>query len=540
MNREKLDWTAWRWLVPVALLMFVLFHSIGLTKLPIFADEAIYLRWAQLIISEPGRYAFFPVNDGKTPLFVWSVIPMLLTKMDPLLAGRLWSVAAGVLQIVVLGSIAKKLKWGKLGVVTTFAFITLAPFWFFNHRMALMDAWLTTMLSVTMLSLLMLYEKGKDWQPSRKTMQKLFADFECVGWFLLSALAFGAALFIKIPAILAALPLVLTPWLVFDAKRAVWWSAITALALGGGLGLAGLVLLHPTGPQLFSRSGDFLLPVSQIIAGGWRETLPSGDTYLGYFWQYLTPGIMILSLVPLFFQRTRRVGTVLLLQFLLFFTPIWILGRVVYPRYLFPASLWLTLSAVLGLVTLVHWGKSERRSLVQRVSAGVLLISCVLVLGVQSLQFVLPSWVNPNTVPFNTPDSLQYHQTWSSGHGVDETYILIKEWAQTHPGEELVVATEGRFGTLPDALLLKNFNTPLPNVRIEASEVVEIYAYPKTISQFVGQNTTVWLVVNSSRLYWELPEGQLIAQFCRPKVDDCLQVWDITEQALLAVNAASQ
>lgn len=403
-----------------------------------------------------------------------------------------------------------------------------------------MDAWLTTMLSVTMLCLLMLYEKGEHWQPSRKNIWGLLANRENVGWFLISALAFGAALFIKIPAILAALPLTLTPWLVFDGRRAVWWSAITAAVLGGGMGLASLVLLHPAGPQLLSRSGDFLLPVSQIVAGGWRETLPSGDTYLGYFWQYLTPGIMILSLVPLFFQRTRRVGIILLLQFLLFFTPIWILGRVVYPRYLFPAAIWLTLSAVLGLVTLVHWGKSRRRSLAQKVLAGVLLISCVLILSIQSLQFVLPSWVNPNTIPFNTPDAMQYLQTWSSGHGINETYVLISEWARAHPGEELVVATEGRFGTLPDALLLKNFNNSLPNVRIEASEVVEMYAYPKTISPYVGQNTTVWLVVNSSRLYWELPPERLLAQFCRPKVDDCLQVWDITEQARLAVNAASQ
>lgn len=540
MKKKQLDWSAWRWLVPAGVAVFVLFHSIGLTRLPIFADEAIYLRWAQLIISEPGRYAFFPVNDGKTPLFVWSVIPILLTKIDPLLAGRLWSLTAGVAQVIVLGLIAKKLRFGKLGVMTIFAFVTLAPFWFFHHRMALMDAWLTTMISATLLALLHLYEKGEAWKPTLGSLEKLAKTPGVVTWFLLSAVLFGLALFTKVPAILAAPPLVLTPWLVFDARRAVWWSIITGATLATGLGLVSLILLHPTGPQLFARSGDFLLPLGEVLAGRWRETLPSGDTYIGYFWRYLTPGIMILSLVPLLFDRTRRQGIVLLLQFFLFFAPIWVLGRVVFPRYLFPASIWVTLAATLGLVRLVHWGRATNREPWQKFSAGVLLTGSVLILCLHSLLFALPAWVNANAIPFNEPDSWQYQSTWSSGHGITETYDLIAQWSAAHPNARLVVATEGRFGTLPDALLLANYNYSLPNVRIESSEATEVFTYPKVISQFVDESTVVWLVVNSNRLFWQLPQEQKVAEFCRPVGGVCLQVWNITPQAQQEKNTTSQ
>lgn len=513
MKKKPVDWSSWTLLIPLALGAFILIHSIGLTKLPIFADEAIYLRWAQLTLSEPGRYAFFPLNDGKTPLFTWAVIPLLLTKIDPLLAGRLFSLIAGVVQIIILGLLAKKLKFGKLGVLSVFVFITLAPFWFFHHRMALMDAWLTTLISATTLSLLTLYENKEK------------------KWFVISAVLFGLAMFTKIPAILAAPALVLTPFLVMRFKAAVRWSGITALILGAGVVLAGLVLLHPAGHQLFSRGGDFLHPISDILAGKWRETIPNGSMYLGYFWQYLTPGIMILALVPLLFERTRRLGIVFLLQFLLFVGPIWLMGKYVYPRYLFPASIWLTLAATLGLVTLVYWGRSAKREAWQKLFAGVLLTGTVLVLCLNSLQFMLPAWTNPDKLPLVQRDINQYLGEWSSGHGTQETYQLMRAWSRLHPEGELLVVTEGMFGTLPDSLILYNYNRPLPNVRIEGAEIIEFRQVPPRLYDLIQQKnySDAWLVVNKSRLFMELPSDQLLGEYCRPAATDCLQVWDISD-----------
>jgi len=67
----------------------------SLTYLPIFGDEAIYVRWAQVMRAEP-TLRFLPLSDGKQPLFMWVVIPFLKIVSDPLYAGRVVSVLSGI------------------------------------------------------------------------------------------------------------------------------------------------------------------------------------------------------------------------------------------------------------------------------------------------------------------------------------------------------------------------------------------------------------------------------------------------------------
>jgi predicted membrane-bound mannosyltransferase len=61
----------------LGLLIFVYFilRLPNLTLLPVFADEAIYIRWAQVMKSEP-TLRFLPISDGKTPLFMWIMMPL--------------------------------------------------------------------------------------------------------------------------------------------------------------------------------------------------------------------------------------------------------------------------------------------------------------------------------------------------------------------------------------------------------------------------------------------------------------------------------
>lgn len=59
----------------------------NLTKLPIFVDEALYLRWAQIAWHD-ASWRFISLTDGKQPLYVWTVIPFMKVISDPLLAGR--------------------------------------------------------------------------------------------------------------------------------------------------------------------------------------------------------------------------------------------------------------------------------------------------------------------------------------------------------------------------------------------------------------------------------------------------------------------
>src|SRR3989344_5881588 len=79
-----------------AILLLAFFLRIyRLTLIPIFGDEAIYIRWSQIMRAEPGL-RFVPLSDGKQPLFMWLVIPFLKIISDPLFASRLVSVFSGM------------------------------------------------------------------------------------------------------------------------------------------------------------------------------------------------------------------------------------------------------------------------------------------------------------------------------------------------------------------------------------------------------------------------------------------------------------
>ena len=88
----------WKWvlvgMIGVVLLGFFL-RVYNLTILPIFVDEAIYIRWAQVMASE-ATLRFLPLSDGKQPLFMWVLMFLIDYFSDPLFIGRLVSVASSV------------------------------------------------------------------------------------------------------------------------------------------------------------------------------------------------------------------------------------------------------------------------------------------------------------------------------------------------------------------------------------------------------------------------------------------------------------
>src|SRR3989344_7820512 len=94
----KNNWKEWRnpLLTCVLILILGLFLRLyNLTIFPVFADEAIYIRWAQVMRAEQ-NLRFLPLSDGKQPLFMWLVIPFLKIFSDPLFAGRFLSLLTGL------------------------------------------------------------------------------------------------------------------------------------------------------------------------------------------------------------------------------------------------------------------------------------------------------------------------------------------------------------------------------------------------------------------------------------------------------------
>ncbi len=277
--------------------------------------------------------------------------------------------------------------------------------------------------------------------------------------------------------------------------------------------------------QLFSRGGDFLYPWREVILEGrWQETIRNWPTYITYFLSYLTTPIMILVVVGLFTKPHQKINHILFWSALGFILPIAILGKVVYPRYLFPVSLFFTLGAVLAFQDIAMAWFANQKIMARKILASLILASLLANIFAISGVFMSMSIADPNQTPFIPADQTQYLTEWSSGHGLTETVELIKQGSAT---QSLAVATEGFFGTLPDGLLLYFHRQNVDNLYLEGIGQ-PVNSIPSSFKERAATYDQVWLVVNSHRLGLQLPADQLIAEYCRPYQAPCLQVWDIT------------
>ena len=90
---------SWWLLAGVLMLIYLAVRLPGLMSLPIFGDEAIYLRWAQF--ARDGDL-FRSLIDPKPPLHFWLIGSFLWTSDDPLKVARVISVGAGMFTIPLL------------------------------------------------------------------------------------------------------------------------------------------------------------------------------------------------------------------------------------------------------------------------------------------------------------------------------------------------------------------------------------------------------------------------------------------------------
>ncbi|MDA1079283.1 MAG: phospholipid carrier-dependent glycosyltransferase [bacterium] len=512
--------------------VYLVTHLWGLLNLPVFADESIYIRWAQLIIDDWREYLFFPMNDGKTPLFMWLLVPFQFVFSDQLYAARIVSVLVGVGQIGANVWCIRLLGGTKLAKVLGALFVTILPFWFFHHRMALIDGTLTLFLTLSLASYLEVVTRSFTFQ-NRDLLQlkKVFRVALREPWLLLSGILFGLALWTKVPAIL------FTPTFVFFAflpKNKSYTERLLLLLQSGSVIAVGLVFFlvlktQPVFSQLFSRGSDFLYPWQEVLEGKWRDTIISFPTYGRYFLLYLTPTATIVSLIGLLMRKQRRAIFVLLLAALSFIGPIAVLGKVVYPRYFMPAIIPLTLAASIALSELFRRAKDGELSLRKRAVFAVVAVLLLANSLVRSVAFIYPSLTNANATPFVSADVTQYLSEWSSGHGIQEAVALIN--AQAKQGT-IAVATEGFFGTLPDGILMYLHRRDVTNIMVQGIGQ-PVRGIPDAFLKQASAYETVWLVVNSHRMQMQTEDLVLVAEFCRPDNAPCLQVWDITNLQLL-------
>lgn len=462
----------------LALVCLFSFHIFGLTNFPVFADEAIYLRWSQSAVRD-SQYLFLPMLDGKPPLHAWLLAPFMFLP-NTLWGGRLLSVLLSGIALIGIGWLLKSLGAKKQSLIAGSLFFIVTPFWFFHAHLALAEMLLCTAWIWMLGSAVRLVQTGR-----RRFIFFFGACFGAALWTKTTALFF-------IPAV-AALPYVLHRTKQKDAYR--------KLIIGGLVGLLIFAALRisPLFPSLFSRSEDYTFSVKELLAGEWRHvlfsTIPNAVLWMI---TYLTP----FALIAAFFAAKKSIRWWWIA--FLFSTPIVVLGKVLSPRYLLPAAVPLTV--------LVAFGFESLRSRRQKILTIFLTIGWMLM----SFNFDLRVLFSPNTVPFVQVDRHQYLEDWSSGHGLTQVAEYIKNRAR-QSSAEIIVATEGNFGSLPDGLTTQMFRKPeFSKVRVEGIGV-PVREIPAWIEEALNNGSEAYLVVNNVRLQFsDTSRFDIIAKYPRP------------------------
>lgn len=499
-----------KWWLPFAIALSFVTHIPGLLQLPTFADESIYIRWAQLILQDP-KYLYFSMNDGKPPLYMWLLASVLRLPANPVFIARMVSIVIGVLQLILSDKLVRSFGGKTLARVASSTIVIFAPFWFFHHRIALMDGLLTLFLTGTVLCL----------QNLNQSLQSAQKTYKNILWASLAGSFWGLALWTKIPALFLApwfFLIAMWPLLIefFSKKTPTLPTIIKRLSFFAMSGVVGLVIFlilktQPIFGALFARGQDFTFTLQEVLGGQWRTSIDNIGRLIEWVSSYLRPEALSLAVIALLVTKKRSTTILLWLGAIIFAAPLVIMGRTLHPRYFLPVMLFLT--PVVALFFEEAWNLVQKADEQKWLGQNILYI-LIGFFFIGSLRFMAFSILEPNQTPFVLADRSQYLTEWSSGHGIREVRdLMIRE---VQEGNRVTVVTEGSFGTLPDALLLEFDRRPeIANLRIEGLAQYPVKFLPEWVFDEARDHQT-WLVVNENRL--EMPQDnlELLARYPRP------------------------
>lgn len=407
--------------------LYFLFRLPNLTYQPVFADEAIYIRWAQVMKAEP-TLRFLPLSDGKTPLFMWVMMPVFKIVADPLLAGRLLAVASGfgtLIGVFLLGSVFFNRR---VGLFSAFL-IAITPYIFFFDRMALVDSMLSmfTVWSILLVLLVVRYQR---------------IDLAMVlGYFL------GAGLLTKTPGMfnvltmpIAILTLKFTPQ--NRLKKVLQAFGLFLISIGTGLGIYNILRLGPGFTSLSARNSDYVRDPMDLLKNPLDPFMPHLGDIIEWWPLLLGYPVILAALLGIVFGLIKKnwyLITVLLIGLVPLLVQMALL-RTFTARYMLFSIPPLLIVASFGIDNLIGYFKKYQK-------LAVVLI--VATLSVWPINFAQKLLFDIENSPLPRNERRGYLEDWTAGTGLREVASILDN--ESKKGL-IIVGTEGSFGTLPDGL----------------------------------------------------------------------------------------
>lgn len=478
--------------------IFFLTRLIHITQMPIFTDEAIYLRWAQ-IAKNDASWRFISLTDGKQPLFVWLTMVAMRFVSDPLLAGRLVSTCAGFLTMAGMGFLGNELFQSRRAGFFSALLYLISPFALIYDRMALMDTLVGT-FAVWGLYLAILLIKN------------LRLDVALI----LGAVLGGGVLtktsgFFNI--YLLPFTILLFNWK--GKRRAVGlvkWIFLAILAVVISQLLYGILRLSPWFHMVAQKDATFVYPLHEWVVHPFTFFWGNLQGLFDWLKIYLTGPILILvfgSLVSIIKNPKEKV--LLFIWFLLPFVALALFGKVLYPRFIFFMSLPLGVLGAAFLGELFGWLKKK-----------ILFLAVILAVFAYPLFFDWQILFHLYQAPMPSSDRGQYLNDWPAGGGVKEAVEFFQGQAQQG---KIAIYTEGTFGLLPYSFEL--YLVDHPNVKLQGIWPLE--KIPQEVLESAKEHPT-FLVTNQRQIIPQNWPIEFLSKYPKGESKVYLRIFAVTPQ----------
>ena len=425
------------WLTILVVLYFVT-RLTNIMSLPLFTDEAIYVRWSQ-IAKQDAAWRFISLTDGKQPSFIWIAMNIMRVVSDPLLATRLVSVFAGfgtLIGIMLLSlELFKKKRTGSvmnrifghlledkiIGFVAGLLFI-LFPFALVMDRMAMYDS------LVACIMVLALYS------------EVLLIRYVRLDIALLSGLVMGSAVLTKTSGFFS---IYLLPFslLLFDFRQKEWrrklteWIVFVVIAVVLVFCMYSVLRLSPFFYIIDEKNALFVYPLSEWLMHPFEFLYGNFHALIEWFLIYITIPIVLFAVLSFFVGKNFREKLFLLIWFLAPFVALGLFGKTLYPRFIYFMTFPVIILAAFAVTQLMQRFKSKILSIIIILLAGSF--------SIYTDYFIL---FNFSHAPIPQADLGQYINSWPAGGGTAEMVQFFN--TQSKKGK-IYVATQGTFGSLP-------------------------------------------------------------------------------------------
>jgi 4-amino-4-deoxy-L-arabinose transferase-like glycosyltransferase len=447
-----------------------------LTILPIFADEAIYIRWAQVMKAEE-TLRFLPLSDGKEPLFMWIMIPFLKFIHNPLIAGRIVSVLSGLGTMIGVSYLSYLLFKSKKVALVAGLIYAISPFSFFFDRMALVDSMLAFFGIWTFILAYLSFTKER-------------LDFA-----MLAGFALGGAWLTKSPALFFALMLP-TLWLFIKSpKKLIKVIPLTLVTVIIGYGFYNILRLGPNFSLIASRNLDYVYPISHVLTSPFDPLKPFLLASLQWLVAMGPWSLLILGFIGLLVNFKKYWKELLALT-------VWFLGPIVvqseYAKVLTARYILFSIPflIVIAASSFAKWKPARNAFSIADAGGWLLVVILAFFLG-QSILFDYQLLVNPAKADLPRSERSGYLEEWTAGQGIAESADYLRNLQLQNPKMKIIVGTEGYFGTLPDGLEI--YLNDVPQITI-VGVGINLTALPPSLAASEKAGNSTYLIINKSRL----------------------------------------